>query len=172
MTEPNFLERPAPGAVPVLAIDVGTSMGWALRTAAGVTSGRENWTERRGETRGDRLRRFRRWLSAMHAATPLAMVAYELVRGHGPGQLLAAHCYGQFEGVLLEWCARNAVPARCVHTATLKKAVTGSGNARKDRVGAAVRAAGFRPETHDEADAIAVLLWVTGAAGEAERAAA
>lgn len=150
----------------VLALDIGTAMGWALLTPHYVASGAKKWQERRGETRGGRLYRFYRWLTAMRGGG-LDLIAYELVRGHGPGQILAAHCYGQFEGVLLAWAARHEVAVETVHTGTLKKAVTGRGNAKKPEIGAAVRALGFAPSTHDEADALAVLRWahVKGLAG-------
>lgn len=157
----NFAARDWPGATPVLALDLGTHCGWALRTSAGVTSGRANWSERARETRGDRLLRYSRWLTSMHVCG-LGLVVYELVRGHGPGQVLAAHCYAQFEGVLLMWAARHGVPVRTVHTGTLKKAIAGAGNAKKDAMERAVREHGFAPDSHDEADAIAILLWAMG----------
>lgn len=157
----GFVPDPRPNARPILALDIGTSLGWALRTRAGVSSGTKSFAEKRNETRGDRLLRLWRWLSGMNRE-PLAYVAYELVRAHGPGGILTAHCYGQFEGVLLTWAARNGIEVRPVGVGTVRKAVCGNGNAKKPDVDAAVRALGFVPSTHDEADAIAVLLWATG----------
>lgn len=142
----------------VLALDIATAMGWALLTPHYVASGTKNWTERARETRGVRLYRFYRWLVAMNSPT-IDVIAYELVRGHGPGQLLAAHCYGQFEGVLLAFAARYQIRTESVHTARVKMAVGAKGNAKKDAVGAGVRALGFTPHGHDEADALAVLYW-------------
>lgn len=158
--ESHVYDRPAPGVGNVLGLDVATSMGFALRTPTCVASGVRSWTERKGETRGDRLLRFQRWLSLIHNATPLALVAYELVQFMGTNQRLAAHCYAQFEGVLLTWAARRAIPVRSIHTGTLKKAIAGSGRTDKDGMIAAVRALGFDGvERHDEADALAVLTW-------------
>lgn len=161
----NFVRLPAPHATPVLALDLGTRMGWALRTPAGITSSSMSWAERRGETRGDRLLRFYRWLVAMNACG-LGLIVYELVRGHGKGGVLAAHCYAQFEGLVLTFAARHRIPVRSVHTGTLKKAITGSGNADKDAMKRAIRGAGFPAYASDEVDAIAVLLWATGGARE------
>lgn len=155
----NFRPLIVAHAAPILALDVATSMGWALRTAAGVTSGRANWAERRGETRGDRLYRFHRWLNAMNACG-LALVVYELVQG--PGKGAAQHVYSQFEGILLAWAARYRIPVRSVPSMTLKKAIAGTGRADKPAMLAAVRSRGYAPDSHDEADAIAVLLWAMG----------
>ncbi|MCC6380613.1 MAG: crossover junction endodeoxyribonuclease RuvC [Burkholderiales bacterium] len=160
--EHNVLQVDRVGGPRILAIDVGTSMGFALATQTYIASGTKSWTERKDETRGDRLYRFYRWLNAMRGER-LDLVAYELVRGHGPGQILAAHCYAQFEGVLLTWCARYGIPVRTVHTGTLKKAITGRGNAKKPDMLAAVRGLGYSPDGHDEADALAVLHWATTA---------
>jgi hypothetical protein len=154
--EANFIARPDPGAAPVLALDLGTHCGFALRTAAGVASGRLNLAERRRETRGDRLRRFDEWLAAANACG-LSLIAYEVVRAHGPGGILTAHCYGQFEAVVLMFASRRGIPVRPYAVGTVKKAATGRGNAKKPEVGAAMRALGYTPATDDEADALAVL---------------
>ena len=42
---------------------------------------------------------------------------------------------------------------------TIKRFITGKGNADKEAVMAAVRARGFHPADDNEADAIAILLW-------------
>jgi len=46
-----------------------------------------------------------------------------------------------------------------VPVGTIKRHVTGKGNADKQAVIAAVRARGFMPADDNEADAIAILLW-------------
>lgn len=156
---------PYTGKAAVLALDIGTSMGWALRTGCTVVSGSKSFAQRKGETRGDRLLRFGQWLASMNAGG-LGLVAYEDVAFHGKlNGVMAAHAYGQYEGAILTFCARHQIPVRCVHTATLKKAITGKGNAKKPAVIAAVQAHGFRPADDDEADALAVLLWALGTRG-------
>lgn len=158
----SYVARPSPRARPILALDLGTRVGWALRTSAGIASGTKSFSQGARESRGDRLNRWAQWLGGMNRE-PLAFVAYELVRAHGPGGILTAHCYGQFEGVLLAWAARNGIEVRPVGVSTVRKSITGKGNANKDAAGAAIRARGFDPLSHDEADALAVLLWATGA---------
>lgn len=166
----RILARADPNALPVLALDLGTTTGWAHRTSRCVTSGTMNWTERRGETRGDRLWRFWKWMRDTHAATPLSLIAYEMVQHMGDKQRLAAHCWAQFQAVVLTFAACKGIPVVDIHTGTLKKAVTGRGShpkgTGKDAMIAAVRALGFAPEDHNEADALAVLHWATNLRGK------
>lgn len=161
----NFLPKPNPSARPVLALDLGTACGVALRTAGGVASSTVDLKQRTRDTRGDRLARFWRFLWDVQRSTPLALVAYEDVAHMGPGQLMAAHAHAQFEGVLMLFAARAGVEIKNVHTGTLKKAITGKGawpkGEGKARMLAAVQALGYTPDTQDEADAIAVLEWAT-----------
>lgn len=160
MDEPaNVTPCDDPSALPVLALDLATHCGFALRTSRTITSGTVDFTERRNETRGGRLWRFQQWLADFHAATPLVLVAYERVNGHmrGPAQA----CYAQFEGVLLCWCAKRQIPVRAVPVSTLKRAIAGTGKADKSQMIAAVAARGFTPNDDNEADALAVLLYAT-----------
>ena len=52
-----------------------------------------------------------------------------------------------------------------MHSATIKKHATGKGNAGKDAVIAAMRAAGFKPSDDNEADALALLAWALDQGG-------
>lgn len=160
----NFVARYDELARPVLALDIATQMGWAHRSSACITSGSINWTERRGETRGDRLWRFHQWLVEIHRATPLSLIAHEAVAGHMQGPAQASYC--QFHGVLLCWTARHGIPVRGINPSTLKKAITDSGRAKKPAMIAAVRALGFTPSDDNEADALAVLHWATNLRGK------
>jgi Holliday junction resolvasome RuvABC endonuclease subunit len=51
------------------------------------------------------------------------------------------------------------IPYRGVPVGTIKRHITGRGNADKDAVIAAVRALGFDPVDDNEADALALLDW-------------
>ena len=53
----------------------------------------------------------------------------------------------------------TAIPYQGVPVGTIKRLITGKGNADKAAVIAAVRARGFSPADDNEADAIAILLW-------------
>lgn len=160
LTEPaNVTARDDFGALPVLALDLATRCGFALRTSRCIASGTADFAERRNETRGDRLWRFQQWIAEFHSAQPLSMVAYEKVQGHMRGA--AQTCYAQFEGVLLAWCAKRRVAVHAVNPKTLKRVIAGTGNADKAQMMAAVRAHGYTPADHNEADALAVLIYAT-----------
>ena len=122
----------------LLALDLGTSTGWALRASDGNTvSGTESFKPGRFEGGGMRYLRFKRWLTEIKAtAEPLGAIYFEEVRRHIGVD--AAHAYGGFLG-------------------TIKKHATGKGNASKDEMVAAMRALGHQPGDDDEADALALL---------------
>ena len=71
----------------------------------------------------------------------------------------AAHAYGGFLAGVTAWCEEHAIAYQGVPVGTIKRFITGKGNADKEAVVAAVRARGFMPDDDNEADAIAILLW-------------
>ena len=126
-----------------LALDLGSTSGWALRDATGVSaSGVRQCGPNRfdGETSG-----------------PLSAVFCEEVRAHAG--TLAAHVYGGFLAHLEAWAEFRDVPYQGVPVGTIKRFIAGKGNADKQAVIAAVKARGFVPADDNEADAIAILLW-------------
>ncbi|HXG80130.1 MAG TPA: hypothetical protein VNJ31_12440 [Methyloceanibacter sp.] len=152
-----------PGAV--LALDLGTTTGWAVQLAGGqIESGTTSFRTSRYDGGGMRYLRFRGWLD--HFATGRAGIAaiyFEEVRRHIGTD--AAHLYGGFLATLTAWCEQRAIPYQGVPVGSIKRHVTGKGNADKQAVIAAVRARGFRPADDNEADAIAVLLWAIDTRG-------
>jgi Holliday junction resolvasome RuvABC endonuclease subunit len=143
----------------ILALDLGTTTGWALRDRTGrITSGSQSFKPQRFEGGGMRFLRFKTWLAElkMHADGIDALV-FEEVRRHASTD--AAHAYGGFLATLTAWCEHHGVPYQGVPVGTIKKHATGSGRAGKDAVMAAVRARGHAPADDDEADALALLLW-------------
>ena len=89
----------------VLALDLGTSMGWALRLGTETHSGTVSFRPSRYDGGGMRYVRFRGWLDrlAVERALPAA-VYFEEVRRHAATD--AAHIYGGFLAGLTAWCAR------------------------------------------------------------------
>ncbi|MBN4688608.1 hypothetical protein, partial [Escherichia coli] len=71
----------------------------------------------------------------------------------------AAHAYGGFLATLTAWCEHHGVPYQGVPVGTIKKHVTGKGNASKDEMMVAMRARGYQPADDNEADALALLHW-------------
>jgi len=105
-----------------------------------------------------RYLRFRGWLDGIAAdAAGITAVYFEEVRRHIGTD--AAHLYGGFLATLTSWCEQHGIPYQGVPVGTIKRHVTGKGNADKQAVIEAVRARGYRPADDNEADAIAILLW-------------
>lgn len=141
----------------VLAIDLGTTTGWALRSGAATISGSQNLKGGRFEGGGMRFLRFKSWLAEVHSRTPLKAVFYEEVRAHKGTD--AAHIYGGLQATLTAFCEEMKIPYEGVPVATIKKSATGKGNAGKPQMIAAVRKLGFEPTDDNEADAIALLAF-------------
>ena len=143
----------------ILALDLGTITGWALRGSDGnITSGSESFRPQRFEGGGMRFLRFKRWLTELKAvADGIDTLHFEEVRRHVSTD--AAHAYGGFLATLTAWCEHHQIPYQGVPVGTIKKHATGKGNAGKDEVIASVRARGHSPSDDNEADALALLHW-------------
>ena len=61
--------------------------------------------------------------------------------------------------ILTSFCEENKIPYQGVPVQTIKKFMTGKGNAGKPEMIAAARKFGFSPVDDNEADAIGILLW-------------
>ena len=143
----------------ILALDLGTTTGWALRGSDGnITSGSESFRPQRFEGGGMRFLRFKRWLTELKAVTDgIDALHFEEVRRHVSTD--AAHAYGGFLATLTAWCEHHQIPYQGVPVGTIKKHATGKGNAGKDEVIAAMSARGHAPGDDNEADALALLHW-------------
>jgi hypothetical protein len=146
----------------ILAIDIGTTTGWARSSRDGtVASGSQNFAPRRMEAAGQRWLKFRAFLAEQRQqAGDIHAVYYEDVKAHGTKQqpnTIAAHVYGGFLAMLEAWCAANNIPLKPVGVGTVKKHWTGKGNAKKDEMIAAAKAKGFAPVDDNHADALAIL---------------
>lgn len=141
----------------VLALDLGTRTGWALRTPDGdIAHGYADFRPQRYEGGGMRYLRFQRWLDEINASWPITEIHFEEVRRHAGTD--AAHCYGGLLGVLSAWCETRNVPYRGHPVAAIKKHWTGKGNANKDAMLAEAKARGWVSATDDnEVDALAIL---------------
>lgn len=143
----------------ILALDLGTTLGWALRLSGEALSGTEHFKVGRFEGGGMRYLRFVRWLDDLcRFAGPPSALYFEEVRRHRGVD--AAHVYGGFLAQLTAWCERHAVPYQGVPVGTIKKFATGKGNADKAAMIEAAKRWGHRPEDDNEADALALLHWV------------
>ena len=143
----------------ILALDLGTSTGWALRAQDGlITSGTACFRPGRFDGGGMRYLRFTNWLTEIDRLSgQIAAIWFEEVRRHAGTD--AAHVYGGLMATLTAWAELRGIPYEGVPVGTIKRHVTGKGNANKDAMIAAARARGFSPADDNEADAIALLLW-------------
>jgi crossover junction endodeoxyribonuclease RuvC len=164
LTLPDAKARPAAtqsfGSVQgtILALDLGTTTGWALCSGDAATSGTVSFKPSRYDGGGMRYLRFRGWLDQLATDVgSLSAIHFEEVRRHAGTD--AAHIYGGLLATLTAWCEQRSIPYQGVPVGTIKRHVTGKGNADKAAVIAAIRARGFNPADDNEADALAILLW-------------
>jgi len=156
---PATMIAPPPAVPVVLALDLGTTTGWALQTADGlITSGTVSFRPSRYDGGGMRYLRFRNWLDQLgREAGPITAIHFEEVRRHVGTD--AAHVYGGLLATLTAWAETAGIAYQGVPVGTIKRHATGKGNADKSTMMAAARARGFSPTDDNEADAIAILLW-------------
>lgn len=155
----------------VLALDLGTTTGWALRSAQGpIAHGFVSFKSQRFEGGGMRYLRFRRWLDDLRhtvcrTGTSLGIDAlyFEEVRRHLGVD--AAHVYGGLLATLTAWCEHHQIPYQGVPVGTIKRHATGKGNASKAEVIAAIRSLGHPVTDDNEADALALLHCALDQAG-------
>ena len=105
-----------------------------------------------------RYLRFGKWLDqTLDVTGGIHAVYFEEVRRHVGVD--AAHVYGGLMATLTTWCEHHNIPYQGVPVGTIKKHVTGRGNASKDEVIAAMHALGHVVTDDNEADALALLHW-------------
>ena len=143
----------------ILALDLGTTTGWALRGFCGlITTGTVSFKPGRYDGGGMRYLRFTNWLTEIDRLSgPIEAIYFEEVRRHIGTD--AAHVFGGLLAVLSSWAELRGVPYQGVPVGTIKRHATGHGNAAKEAMIDAARARGFSPADDNEADAIAILLW-------------
>lgn len=139
----------------ILALDLGTTTGWAYRMGGTIMSGTWGLKPGRYDGGGMRFVKFKSRLSELHAANPIGMVVFEEVRRHAGTD--AAHVYGGLMATLQAWCEEHTIPYEGVPVGTIKKSWTGIGNAGKELMIAKAVALGFAPSDDNEADALALL---------------
>lgn len=144
--------------ITVLALDLGTKCGYALRNRDGkIIHGTEAFTPRKSWTPGQRWQRFRSWLNETIVTHQVHAIAYEDVKRHIGTD--AAHAYGAFLALVELAADSHRLTLHPVGVGTIKKQFTGKGNAKKDEMVADAKRRGFRPEDDNAADAIAILDW-------------
>jgi hypothetical protein len=147
----------------VLALDLGTHAGFALRTSSGSRiTGHNDFEMRRGESAGVRLIRWKNFLTETKGPDGLDLVVYELVEF--ASTTYAAQLYGQFLGILFAWCAHHRIEFAGVNVSTIKVHAVAAGAVKAKGKGAkkaitlsAAALLGVPTDSDDEADAVVLL---------------
>ena len=141
----------------MLALDLVTTTGWALSgKVGGIVSGTHHFKPQRFEGGGMRYLRFRSFLTDLKQQSDgIDQLYFEEVRRHSSTD--AAHCYGGFMAHLTAWAEHHNIPYAGVPVGTIKRFITGKGNASKQEVIEAIKALGHLPKDDNEADALALL---------------
>lgn len=141
----------------ILALDCGTKAGWASEVDGRVESGVQDFSLKRGESKGIRFLRFNTWLKIMLELIKPHIVVYEMahLRGGHATEILVG-----MTTRIEEFCESKNIEYSSVHSAMLKKFSTGSGKANKeDMMKAAALKFGRAIDSDDEADALLILEW-------------
>jgi Holliday junction resolvasome RuvABC endonuclease subunit len=150
----------------ILALDLGTTMGWAANPNGVITSGVITFKPGRFESGGMRYIRFVAAIRELLSKTGAKIVYFEEVRRHLGVD--AAHIYGGFLAHLQATCVELDVNHCGVPVPTIKIQATGKGNANKDAMIAAAKQRGWNPVDDNEADALWILDWAVKQNGGAQ----
>lgn len=144
-----------------LALDLGTRTGIAIADER-VVLDLTHWdldkpagSSHRRKFRGFRDR-LKRKLHEIAGRDPEIVIFYEKALGHYPGST-AAQIWGAWWGILECLAGDYGLETYAFPAATIKKAAAGHGRTDKDGVRQMMRNFGYRPDTDDEADALAIL---------------
>lgn len=138
----------------ILAVDLGTTTGFAVGSSGHLVSGTWNLKPSRYDGGGMRFVKFRTRLDEIRGAYGLTHVLYEEVRRHASTD--SSHVYGGLMATLTAWCEEHSIPYEGLPVGEIKKAFTGKGNATKELMIAEAQRRGFQPVDDNEADAIAI----------------
>jgi Holliday junction resolvasome RuvABC endonuclease subunit len=142
----------------VLALDLGTTTGWALSSNGEIQSGTISFKDTRFDSKDSRFTKFFRWLQNKKAHYDIESIVYECVTML-PKSSASAHCYGGFMGAVQMFGDKYEIPYEGVPVGTIKKYISGKGNASKEDVIREVTLLGHQPKDDNEADALALLYW-------------
>jgi len=161
----------------VLALDLGRRTGWCYGTRIGSKdSGVHEMYDLRGFRHnyedGERFNALRSFVHTLDGQLGgLDVVAFEDVHPSAHKSARQTQLYQGMRANLMSWADTHYVTCIPVPVGTIKKALTGSGRAKKEDVIAAVTELGYRPFDDNEADAIAVMRTLPFLQAEAARVA-
>lgn len=141
----------------ILTLDCGTKTGWASLVDGRIESGVQDFSLKRGESKGIRFLRFNTWLNDMLELVKPYIVVYEMAhfRGGSATEILVG-----MTTRIEEFCESKDIEYSSVHSSALKKFATGSGKANKeDMMRAATLKFGRVVDSDDEAEALLMIEW-------------
>jgi len=114
-----------------VAIDIGTNLGMCVYypELQKITLSEHCFKNNRFEGGGMRFVRYERFLTEL-LSVGVKQVFFEEVRRHKGTD--AAHIYGAFCGILEKMCEAHKVPYTGIPVGTIKRFITGKGNANKE----------------------------------------
>ncbi len=140
----------------ILALDLGTTTGWATSIDGKLHWG--HWSLKGGRYEGGGMRylRFRSQLVQTYKFLGrIDVVYFEEVRRHLGTD--AAHIYGGLLATLTAWCEEQHIAYQGIPVGTIKKHATGKGNANKMQMIIAAVDRGWNTNDDNEADALWLL---------------
>jgi Holliday junction resolvasome RuvABC endonuclease subunit len=141
----------------ILALDLGTTTGWAIKSSDKIISGSVSFKDTPFDCKSSRYTKFRKFLEETHKRFGIEQIIYEVVRRHIG--TIAGQVYGGFMATLQTFGDDHEIEYIGTPVQTIKKFITGKGNAGKPEVIAAVKDKGHLPKDDNEADAIALLYF-------------
>jgi Holliday junction resolvasome RuvABC endonuclease subunit len=151
----------------ILALDLGIQTGWCIKHTNGnvysgsVFLGNEVKSRTKNDPKGKKLLTFQQFLYEIHEKYLIDIIYYEHVVNHNTSNsTYVAHAYGGYLAILTAWCEQEQIPYTGVNPGTIKKHLTGNGKAKKEIIIDAVKALGYYPHDHNQADAIAIMEYV------------
>lgn len=155
---PHFTGEKPEVNVSILALDLGTKPGYAVRSRDGrIVHGSADFTPRSSWTPGQKWLRFRAWLADLIVTHNVQQIAFEDVKRHALGAVLAAHAYGGFRAHMESIADQHNVELRSYGVGQIKQHWTGNGAAKKPDMIAQAKIRGFRVFDDNDADALAIL---------------
>ncbi len=141
-----------------IALDLGTKLGYVVdNTIDIIKSGTIHFRKR--ESKYNDYESFLCDLINNVCKGSCACIYYEKVRAHRGVD--AAHMYGGFEAILQKLASSFNIPFVGIPVKTIKKAITGNGNANKIGVMLSVKEhMGIDPVDDNHADALAISYYV------------
>ena len=142
----------------ILALDLGTTMGWAISSEGQIQSGTVNLKGYHFDSPESKYTKFKRFLIDLKSKYgPIDHITYEAVRRHAG--TIAGQTYGGFCAALQMFGDHHKIPYEGIAVGTIKKFATGHGNASKLDMINAMERKGHKLKDDNQAGALALLYY-------------